>query len=149
MKSNRIIFIVLILLLLPVLLLSETWGDFAGKWVMIPDKSSEISLYRNLTVDFQKRGDQLLILEKWGGRRSFTDTIVIKTNGEEVEVPITNRVFPTNVFMGLSMPVGSFRLVKGQWENGGKTLKIEMKYHVRGSQCMSPVNSVHSFRIGN
>jgi len=149
MKSNRIIFIVLILLLLPVLLLSETWGDFAGKWVMIPDKSSEISLYRNLTVDFQKRDDQLLILEKWGGRRSFTDTIVIKTNGEEVEVPITNRVFPTNVFMGLSMPVGSFRLVKGQWENGGKTLKIEMKYHVRGSQGMSPVNSVHTFRIGN
>ena len=122
---------------------------FNGKWTLIPHKSSQISLYRMLSVQFQVEKKQVTIVQKWGTRRSFTDSLVLKTGGAVNKVRIKNRVFPTNVFMGLSMPVGSMRLITANWQNDGNVLQIKESYQIRGSQGPAPLASTHTFTFSD
>ena len=102
-KLNRIIYVVIVMLLFSTGLKSQGGNDFYGKWKLITDKSSEIALYRTLTLDFQKIGSKIRLIQKWGSSRSYSDTLILKTDGSVNKVSVTHRVFPTNVFMGLEL----------------------------------------------
>lgn len=140
---------IIITLVLPTMGNSKGDPEFNGKWDLIPEKSSEIGLYRNLSLEIQQNGSTVIVIQKWGTRRSFNDTLILKTDGVVNKVPIKNRVFPTNVFMGLSKPIGSTRKIKALWENNGAVLKLEEQYKIRGSQGPSPVKSVHTFELSS
>lgn len=146
-QSRYFVSILLIVILLPTLCLSEGSPNFTGKWTLIPEKSSEIGLYRSLFIEFQQKGSAITIIQKWGSRRSLIDMLKIKTDGKAINVPIANRVFPTNVFMGLSMPVGKSKKVKANWVNDGTILKVEEKYNIRGSQGEAPVFNTHTYSL--
>jgi len=134
-------------LFLPAMSTGKGNPNFTGQWKLIPEKSSEIGLYRTLSIDFQQKGSTVTIIEKWGTRRSFSDTLVLKTGGIVNKVPIKNRVFPSNVFMGLSLPVGSKREITAAWEGKGAILRLEEKYKIRASQGLAPMTSVHTFTL--
>jgi len=140
--------------LIVVLLISSTCfgtssNGLNGKWTLLPKKSSDIGLYGVLSLDIKQNGSDLTLIQKWGGRRSFSDTLVIKTNGKEKSVSIVDRVFPTHVFIGLSMPVGLKKKVKAMWEENGNVLKITEKYKIRGSQGLAPITSIHTYRLSD
>ena len=101
-------------------------GDpaFEGAWEIVPAKSSQIGLYRSLNVDFTFRGSDITLVQTWGTRRRFSDTLMLALGGTVNRFPITNRVFATNVFMGLSMPVGGERTIIAEWEEGGNVLRL-------------------------
>ncbi|MEA2004794.1 MAG: GxGYxYP family putative glycoside hydrolase [Acidobacteriota bacterium] len=143
-----IVFLVIILLV-PVFGISQGDPAFNGKWTLIPDKSTEIDLYGTLSLEFQLDGSTVTIIQTWGTRRSFTETLVLKTGGAVNIVPINNRVFPTNVFMGLSMPVGDKRQIKATWENNGKVLRLEEQYEILSSQGKSKISSIHIYEISS
>ncbi len=134
-------------------LATVTWGqgdpEFNGKWRLVPAKSSEIDLYGTLSLEFQQQEAELTLMQTWGTNRFFADTLQLKTNGEVNKLPVRDRVFATNVFMGLSMPVGSTRQITAKWENQGMTLRLDERYAIRSSQGKSNLTSVHTYSLSN
>jgi len=137
------------LLSLSTVAMSQGDQDFFGEWSLVPEKSSEIALYGTLSLNFQKQGSNIMLIQKWGARRSFADTLIFKADGSVNKVSVKNRVFPTNVFMGLSMAAGSEREIKAEWENNKTSLKLEVKYKIIGSQGSRSVSGIHFFKLSD
>lgn len=145
---NKIISSLTLLMLIPVLTISQGNTNFNGNWTLIPEKSSEIGLYNTLSIDFNQNGQSVTLIQRWGTGRSFSDTLyLMKTNGKFEDFTLKDRVFPTNVFMGLSQPVGETRQIRGTWENNGNLLKLEYHYKIRGSQGYSSVSGIHTYQL--
>ncbi|MCF8297750.1 MAG: hypothetical protein K9J13_09430 [Saprospiraceae bacterium] len=146
-KSKLYVIVVFSLLILSSSLKSQNESEFYGKWKFIKEKSTEIDLYDNLEVEFKQDGKMLMIVQKWGGSRYYADTIRITTNEKANKVLVKNRVFPTNVFMGLSMKVGSSREISAHWEQQGKILKVKEKFTILASQGEFPMTVNHTYVI--
>jgi len=121
-------------------------SPFNGAWELIPAKSTEIDLYGTLSLRLEVREADLTLVQRWGGRRSFTDSLVLPTDGTAATVAVVNRVFPSNVFMGLSMKVGEERTLRARWDEERTLLTIEEEFSLRGSQGLIPVRSIHRYR---
>ena len=126
---------------------SQVKQDIFGKWTLIQNKSSSIGLYKTLGLEIQQKGDDLTIIQQWGRGRNFTDTLIIKINGKEKTIPVTDRVFPSNVFMGISMQVGAKKKVSASWEEKDSVLKVFERFNLHGSQGLTPVVSTHVYRL--
>lgn len=135
--------------LLPVSGFGKGDPGFNGKWTLIPDKSSEISLFKSLSLEIHESRSGVKIIQKWGGRRFFADTLVLKTGGAVNQIRVKSRVFPTDVFMGLSMLVGKKEQIKATWENHGRVLKLEESYSLLSSQGQSPISATHIYELSN
>jgi hypothetical protein len=140
-----------------ILLTALAWGliptvvraadGFAGRWELVPQVSSEISLYNALSLEFVVDGDEVQIVHKWGTSRSFSDTFRIVADGRENWIPVAHRVWPTNVFMGISMIPGAKRRAVARWTEGGKALQVELEEPLRGSQGRRTVRGIHTYRL--
>ncbi len=119
-----------------------------GRWVLIPQAGTEIDLYGTLTLEFKLREEGLSLTRKFGGRRSFEDVLILETGGQATHVPVNDRVFPTNVFMGLSRAVGSERIIKVSWVEKPSHLRLEETLDVLASQGKVPLRTEHVFRAG-
>ena len=108
-------------------------------------KSTDVDLYRNLSVRLEKSPAGIVVVNRWGGSRFFLDSLVLPADGREVRVPITNRVFPGNVFMGLMMPVGEQRSVKAVLEK--QRLRVEEAFPLRGSQGITRVTVTRTYEL--
>ncbi len=138
---------IFLILLFSTFLFAADDASLNGSWVLIPEKSSEIGLYRTLSVDIQRTASAVTLIETGGRGRSFSDTLQLTPDGKFRKYPITDRVFPTNVFMGLSMPVGKTREVSAGFDEQSGVLKLEKKYTIRGSQGEAKISSTHTFRL--
>ncbi|MDZ7335468.1 MAG: GxGYxYP family putative glycoside hydrolase [candidate division KSB1 bacterium] len=147
MSKKAIVILSLIFLFIPGLMFSQGNSVFNGQWTLLPEKSSEIGLYGTLSIDFAIADQSITLIQKWGTSRSFSDTIQINADGIARDFPIRDRVFPTNVFMGLAMPVGGKRQIKAWWENDGALLKLSYRYEIRGSQGYKPMIETHSYQL--
>jgi hypothetical protein len=138
-----------VILFLPIAAIAQGDLNFEGRWILIPEKSTEIDLYSTLTLDIKQDGPTVKIIQTWGRGRSFVETLVLKTDGSVNLVPINDRVFPTNVFMGLSMPVGQERKIKASWENGGRILRLEESFDLRSSQGITQISSINTYELSD
>jgi hypothetical protein len=126
---------------------ADDLDPIAGRWVLVPQASTEIDLYGTLRIDIGIEPDEVTLKYIWGGRRSFQDNLVLKRDGSETEAPVRDRIFATNVFMGLSMPVGEKRAVKVMSvEKDG--LRLEEHFEILASQGRFPVRCSHTFTPG-
>jgi hypothetical protein len=119
-----------------------------GEWVLVPQAGTGIDLYGTLSVEIAQHNDGIIINRTFGGRRSFKESIELKSGGFINRVPVIDRVFPTNVFMGLSMAVGSERTIKAFWIDKASHLHLEETCEVLASQGRTSVKSEHDFRAG-
>ena len=136
--------LILILLFLPLPLLGQ---DIYGEWTLIPGAGTDIDLYGTVAVGIQDQGEFVTLTRQFGTRRSFRDSVRLPTNGAVTRVPVVDRVFPTNVFMGLQMPVGDSRTLRAKWIEAGRSLKVEESFEIMGSQGRSPMKSTHHFTL--
>ncbi|MBN1543808.1 hypothetical protein JW992_16820, partial [candidate division KSB1 bacterium] len=145
--KKRILWIAIGMILLTASVLSAQ-ADFnlTGNWSLVPQKSTEIDLYGTLQLGFQIDRDEIRLIQQWGRGRSFSDTLLLKAD-EVVEQVITDRVFPTNVFMGLMIPVGSKRTLKASWKQNGLQLEVNENFTLRGSQGAVPVQMRHTYTL--
>jgi hypothetical protein len=134
-------------LFLPVLALGQGDPGFSGKWTLIPEKSTEIDLYATLSLEIQQDASTVTIFQTWGSGRSFKDTLKLKTDGSVNQVPVHDRVWPTNVFMGISMQKGETEQVKALWEENGMVLKLEKDYSVLASQGKEQISSIETYQL--
>jgi hypothetical protein len=139
----------LIVCLIPSFCFSQGDPQFDGQWTLIPEKSSEIGLYNTLSLEIQQKGTTVILAQKWGTSRSFEERLTLETGGKSNRVPVTNRVFSTNVFMGLSQPVGDSREIIARWEENGSVLKLEERSHIRSSQGRAPLLTIHVFELSD
>jgi len=139
--------VTLILIIISITGFSQNKQEIMGKWTLLPAKSSSIGLYKTLQIEVHQEGDKLMLIQQWGRGRSYSDSLTISANGKVKIVQITNRVFPSNVFMGLSMPVGATKKVSAVWEGKGTQLKVVEKYKVHGSQGLTPVVVTHIYQL--
>lgn len=144
----RATFMICLLILFQPVIASANPAEMNGEWVLLPQKSSEIGLYNTLSLIIQQSGNELTLIQKWGETRSLFDTLKITLNGKTKDIRVTNRVFPTNVFMGLSQPVGETKQVKAIWEDN-QVLKIEENYAILGSQGKSELTVVHRYALSS
>ena len=119
-----------------------------GEWVLVPQASTEIDLYGTLSVKISRTDGGLTLVRTFGGGRSLVDTLTLKTGGTANQVAVLDRVFPTNVFMGLSMDEGSRRTVKAFWVEAPSHLRLEETFDVLASQGKIPFRCEHVFRAG-
>ncbi len=119
-----------------------------GEWILVPQASTEIDLYGLLTIEIAQHDDELTLIRTLGGQRFFKESLTLKTGGFANKVPVTDRVFPTNVFMGLSMAVGSERNIKAFWIDETSHLRLEETSDVLASQGRVSIRSQHDFRSG-
>lgn len=119
-----------------------------GEWVLVPPSSTEIDLYGTLTVKIAQQDEGLILTRIFGGRRSFRESLTLKTGGFANQVPVLDRVFPTNVFMGLSMAEGTERTIKAFWIDKTSHLRLEEICDVLASQGKISICSQHVFRAG-
>ena len=116
-----------------------------GKWELMKDQSTDIDHFGALTIDIALRGDRIAIVRTWGRGRTFRDTISCVPGAPPVDVPVTDWVFPTNIFMGLRMADGTPRRVQASWE-GDSALAVDERFSVHGSQGTAAVTARHTFQ---
>jgi hypothetical protein len=135
----------MVVLLLPTSVLAAD-STLVGSWKLIPEKSTDIDLYSTLSIDIRNDGPRLIVIRTWGAGRSFRDSLSLTVGGEVNRVPVARRVFPSNVFMGLSMVTGSTREIKA-YRTGEKEIRLEETFPLRGSQGQTKVTATHLFTL--
>ena len=138
-------------LVLGIILISSAFAEqeetVFGSWTLLPQHSTEIDLWNGLQVMLESGDEQIRFIQQFGRGRSYRDTLVVPVDGSVANLPITHRVFGTNVFMGLSRPVGENRQIKGEWMVPGHCLEVTESYTVLGSQGPSPMTVKHILRL--
>jgi hypothetical protein len=149
MKSRcRHLFIIFVLFFCGAVSLWSQGLTLEGEWVLVPQASTEIDLYAILTVEIAPGEGLLTLIRSFGGRRSFREVWTLKTGGTANKIPVLDRVFPTNVFMGISLPIGSEQTIKAFWDDKPSHLRLEETGEVLVSQGKVPISSQHVLRAG-
>ncbi len=120
-----------------------------GQWELVPEQSSNIDLFGTLTLDIEENEEHFTVIRKWGRRRSNTDTLMAPKDASARLQPIYDRVFPSNVFMGLSMAVGSNRRIQGKWLQKKSALQITETFDMLASQGRTRLSGTHDFRLSD
>jgi hypothetical protein len=131
----------------PVLIFAQGDPAFVGQWELLPGQSTDIDLWGTLSINIRSVGSTVALVQQWGAGRNFKDSLVLRTGGTVNTVAIRNRVFPSNVFMGLMMPVGSRREIVAGWQDNGATFVWEEKSPLRGSQGPTPVTTKNTYTL--
>jgi hypothetical protein len=128
---------------------TQTDSTIFGSWELVPNKSTDIDWFNSLKVDIRESGNRLTVIQVWGNRQAYRDSVVMTPGGPAVEMPMTNWVFPSNIFMGLTRPVGEKRRLSATWERGRTALRIDEQSKVRGSQGVAPMTAIHRYELSN
>jgi hypothetical protein len=138
----------ILLVLLTTTLCEAQTATFDGDWRMLPEKSSEIGLYSSVALHIVRSGSQVTVVQNWGGARGFRDSVSLPLDGSVVKVPVNNRVWPTNVFMGVALQPGTTRELTARLESEN-TLRITEKYPLNTSQGTIQATVVNVFAISS
>ncbi|MCU0643997.1 MAG: hypothetical protein MUC94_07015 [bacterium] len=148
MNRNVWIFYAILIILLPLHLIAADKTDLDGEWKLIPEKSTDIDLWGDLSLKIQVNETNVIIVQTWGrGTRAYQDSLFLQLDGAMTEIPIDDRIFPSNVFMGFSMPIGEKRQLKASWEQNRTILKVTESYNVRSSQGKMPMIATHTYAL--
>jgi hypothetical protein len=122
---------------------------FDGKWTFLPLKSSQVDLFGTVALEIRRDGGKVTIRETWGsGQYAIERSMTLTTGGTVNEVPVDDRVWPAQPFMGVSMKVGSTQRVTAAWSDDGRTLVVERKYTVLVSQGEREESAIETYELG-
>jgi hypothetical protein len=138
-----------ILIFLPAFLLHAGQNDFNGSWDLAPQKSTVISFYATLSLEFQVSANRVTLIQKWGTRTRdrFQDSVALTTDGARNLVALQHQVTPGSVFLGLSNPAQGNREMTATWSSDGNTLTVTEKTPARTSQGLTEINAIHTYTI--
>jgi hypothetical protein len=136
-------------LLFFVLLVPCAWAfaqdiPFTGTWELVKSKSTTIDLFATLEIEFHQNGKEICLTRRWGrGAQSFTDSLPVRVNGSGESTIIDNRLFPTNVFMGISAQTGGRKKLSSSYNKSEYILTLNEKIPVLVSQGKSEMENIH------
>ncbi len=141
------LFLIGILISIPNISMGKAKPELYGTWKLIPDSSSQLLLYRTVSLNIESEGNHVKIIRTWGTRFAKVDSLYLSTYGRVNLVPVDNRVWPTDVFMGVSMIPGSKDRVTANWVQKGRSLNVDETYPVLVSQGRTEVTNHTSFQL--
>ena len=118
-----------------------------GEWKMLPERSSEIGLFTSVALKITQTPGSVTVIQQWGGGRAFRDTMTLATDGSVQRVPVRDRVWPSNVFMGVALQPGSVRELSARRERSGAGLVITERYPLQVSQGSTTLETEHRFQL--
>ena len=118
-----------------------------GEWKLVPEKSSEISLYNTVALKVTLTDNTVTILQTWGGTRAFRDTVTLPVDGKKYTTTVRDRVWPTNVFMGVRVKSGATRELSATWEKKGEVLVVTETVPLLVSQGERSLTTEHRFTL--
>ncbi|QYM80634.1 hypothetical protein K0B96_08545 [Horticoccus luteus] len=122
---------------------------FDGHWTLLPFKSTQIDLFNNLALEIESAGDHVTLAKAWGSRGyQHVDRMTLRTDGTANDVPVTDRVWTPQPFMGVSMKVGSQQQVTAKWSADGRSLEVDRHYTVLASQGPQEITSHETYALG-
>lgn len=135
--------------LIPIFLFSAGQKDFNGSWELVPQKSTTIPLYRNLSIDFKLNDNEVTVIQKWGTRLrdAFWDTVRLSTDGKKTMLPLQHQVAPTNVFLGIMNLDGAQREMSASFNSDGTILIVQERLPIGSSQGKSEINATHTYTL--
>ncbi|HLP15456.1 MAG TPA: GxGYxYP domain-containing protein [Bacteroidota bacterium] len=131
--------------------LAQLDPSFIGSWKYIPEKSTEIDLYGSVSLEVKQLGSGARLVQTWGAGNSYRDTIELNdlSGRTTMHENISSRVFPTNVFMGLSMIVGEQREFTSTYDKKTRTLTIDERMPLRASQGATNVRTISTYNVSD
>lgn len=147
MSKRNLIF--MLFCFVPTFIFSAGHPDFNGSWELVPPKSSIISFYRTLSIDFSLKGNELTLIQKWGvsARDRFEDIVHLTTNSRAIGVPLPHQVTPTNVFLGVKNLSNGQRTMIASWNGDGTILTVQEKFPILCSQGTSEIEAIHTYSL--
>ncbi len=142
-------------LLLPLLFLMAGQAQcrdkpgISGKWKLIPASSSKTLIYHYRTVSLRIRneGPKVKIVLKWGTHLAKIDSMLLSTDGRGNEVAVKSRVWPTNIYMDVSMIPGSKKKVTARWVEKNRVLEVNSTYPVIVSQGRTEIHTTSTYAL--
>ena len=122
---------------------------FSGQWQLIPDESTDVTFYNTISMRIAASPSHVTIVRKWQSTFSKVDSFTVTTDGKINTVPVTNRVWPADVFMGVSMIPGSEETVTAEWVEKNKTLKVDESYPVLISQGKTEIHTSSLYSLSD
>jgi len=137
--------------LLAALLLSVTGATsqeatLQGKWKLIREGSSNLDYFQSMTVEFTVKPGEVTIARELGPKRRAIDRMTVRTDGRSTPLPVTDRTFLTNLYMGLKISPRSAREATASW-TPGKELRVRERFTVLASQGIKPIEMTHAFSL--
>ncbi len=118
-----------------------------GEWKMLPERSSEIGLYNTVALTFTTTPGSVALVQVWGGGRAFRDTVILTTDGKVHRLPVRDRVWPSNVFMGVSLQPGTLRELSARWDRKDEVLVITERTPLLVSQGAITLETENRFEL--
>ena len=136
--------------ILPFILMFSFTGIFAqdlpftGTWELVKSPSSTIDLFSTLEINMNQNGKDITLVRKWGrGSSMVTDSLCMKLNGSGEKVAIKSRLFPTNVFMGVSADTTEKVKLSSRYDQPKTTLTVTETLPVLVSQGKVEIETRH------
>ena len=145
--NQRVFFTLIIVILLfgGNSLYSET--NIFGSWELVDHMSTEIDLYGTLSLNLHKTDSTIVLTRKFGRGRSYADTLVLNLNSTPTLKTLSDRVWPTNVFMGISLEPGDNKTIVPAWSKESGILAFSETYPLRGSQGETSISANHELKL--
>lgn len=125
----------------------DTTPRFTGAWRLQPENSRDIAFYKSIRLDIQQSLSRIRLVQRWEERFPKVDSLDLSTDGKVNLVPVTNRVWPSEVFMGVSMMPGSDEKVTARWLTPGRVLQIDEVCKVLVSQGAVDMHSTSTYTL--
>lgn len=147
-KRTSLFLISLLFLCIPVITLAQNNG-INGSWTLTKNESSRIPLFKTLSLKIKTYDHHVRLINIWGEHQSTIDTLSFETGGKTNEIPVTSRVWPTGIFMGVSMIPGTKKRITAKWGNNRHELTLTERYIVLASQGKFPITSTYVYKLSN
>lgn len=110
-------------------------ASWEGKWVLIPEQSSALDVFDTVSLEFRDvAAGRVVVTEQWGSQRSVTEVLDLRLGGAVNEVPIAEKAFSGNVFMGVRRDVGAKRAITARWVGAFTELELKEALPIRSQQ---------------
>ncbi|MGH2645178.1 MAG: hypothetical protein ACRDE2_14590, partial [Chitinophagaceae bacterium] len=135
--------------LFPIETLAQSAVGISGSWQLIPDESAPLSYYNTLNLKIAVNNSHITFVKKWVAQFPKTDSVDVPTENIITRIPVTNRIWPYQVFMGVSMIPGSEKEIKAKWITKDSVLQIDETYPILISQGREIMHSINTYSLSD
>ena len=120
-------------------------SPLAGEWEIVRTLSPSMDRYsQNMRVNIEVDGDRVLLKKDWGRRRDQAERYELTADGITRPYPVERRYNLTTVYSALHATPGSDQQISASFEEGDRSLRLNVEYTVQTAQGEAILRETHS-----
>lgn len=121
-------------------------GTLAGEWRFDPARSTELSPWRDYALTISIDDNHVAFARRLGsGRRQFADSMTIDASKPSNVVPVA--MWPDNRHLGAYIGGDRTKLVRAEWLDGGRILRLSTDLVLSTQQGDRTVNILSDYKV--